>query len=111
MLAHGQQQVRAGRAERMPRLLPQRGFQLFQRGKRNSVFLDESPQRWAVAFAARPATKEREMNIPSRLIPCAKSSRGYILLDTFGGHALKRKLPIVNGPGAIRGQVRDPASR
>src|SRR5688572_19814523 len=48
-----------------------------------SVFHDETPHGSAITIPPQAACKEREMQIASRLLPCAESAISHILLHTF----------------------------
>src|SRR5262245_2064446 len=55
VLAHGAEQLRAGRAERVRRFAAKSGLQFFGRGERDAILLDEAAERGAVAFPAQAA--------------------------------------------------------
>ena len=106
---HGVQQFGPGRRQRVRRLVAQRLLQRLGRGQGHAVLADEAAEAAAIAFAAQRAGQQRQMDAAAGFVPGAEGAGGDILPDAFLGAAEEGEFPIVNGAGAVGGEVGDPA--
>ena len=77
----------------------------------DAILADETPERFAVAFAAEAADEQGDGEVAAGLVPRAEIAVSDAALDAFRGAAEPGKFPIVDGARAIGREVRDPAIR
>ena len=93
----------------MPRFGGDPRRQLRDARQRHAVFPDQPSERPAVAEPVERSGHDRAMDVHRRLVPRAEGPLGDVHLDALRRRSEPRVLPVVNGPRAVRRQVREPS--
>src|SRR5437879_5196505 len=109
VLEHGLEELGARSREGIGGFVANQFFKRSPRGKNDTVFLNEPAETAAIALVSQRAGEKRKMNGTPRFVPGAERAGGDILADAFFSAPQEGEFPVMNGAGAVGGQVSDPA--
>src|SRR5688500_5677688 len=75
----------------------------------SAIGFNETTKCAAVAFSAKRPIVESDMNVARGFVPGAEGAGGDVLFDAFGRATEPGEFPVVDGAGAVGGEVGDPA--
>ena len=78
---------------------------LLGRGQDDPVLFDHAADGFAETKPLGRADQHREIQIPSRLLPCPENARRGVLANRLAGMALEGEFPVVDDAGSLSGEV------